>query len=70
MRTPAHDVETSPSSPVREPAVPTRPTSEGRPTVDEMSEWSFPASDPPATWTWDVEPPLAERREGADRAEG
>jgi hypothetical protein len=18
-----------------------------------MSEWSFPASDPPATWTWD-----------------
>jgi hypothetical protein len=22
------------------------------PTVDEMSEWSFPASDPPATWTW------------------
>jgi hypothetical protein len=29
-----------------------------RPTVDEMSEWSFPASDPPATWTWDVERPL------------
>jgi hypothetical protein len=28
-----------------------------RPTVDEMSEWSFPASDPPATWTWDVKPP-------------
>jgi hypothetical protein len=25
-----------------------------RPTVDEMSEWSFPASDPPATWTWDI----------------
>lgn len=24
-----------------------------RPTVDEMSEWSFPASDPPATWTWE-----------------
>ena len=24
-----------------------------RPTVDEMGEWSFPASDPPATWTWD-----------------
>jgi hypothetical protein len=23
------------------------------PTVDDMSEWSFPASDPPATWTWD-----------------
>jgi hypothetical protein len=28
-----------------------------RPTVDGMSEWSFPASDPPATWTWDVEHP-------------
>jgi hypothetical protein len=26
-----------------------------RPTVDDLSEWSFPASDPPATWTWDVE---------------
>jgi len=24
-----------------------------RPTVDEMGEWSFPASDAPATWTWD-----------------
>jgi hypothetical protein len=29
-----------------------------RPTVDDMSEWSFPASDPPATWTWDLERPL------------
>jgi hypothetical protein len=26
-----------------------------RPTVDDMGEWSFPASDPPATWTWEVE---------------
>jgi|tagenome__1003787_1003787.scaffolds.fasta_scaffold13899543_1 hypothetical protein len=25
----------------------------GRPTVDDMGAWSFPASDPPATWTWD-----------------
>jgi hypothetical protein len=33
-----------------------------RPTVDEMGEWSFPASDPPATWTWEVERPA---REGA-----
>jgi hypothetical protein len=24
-----------------------------RPTVDETGEWSFPASDPPATWTWE-----------------
>jgi hypothetical protein len=29
-----------------------------RPTVDEMSEWSFPASDPPATWTWDTDRPF------------
>jgi hypothetical protein len=29
-----------------------------RPGVDDMSEWSFPASDPPATWTWDVERPF------------
>ncbi len=29
-----------------------------RPTVDDMSEWSFPASDPPATWTWDIERPV------------
>jgi hypothetical protein len=28
-----------------------------RPTIDQMGEWSFPASDPPATWTWD--PPAA-----------
>jgi nucleotide-binding universal stress UspA family protein len=26
------------------------------PNVDQMGECSFPASDPPATWTWDVEP--------------
>ena len=42
-----------------------------RPTVDEMGAWSFPASDPPATWTWDpvqsvdhrvTGPPSEERR--------
>jgi hypothetical protein len=35
-----------------------------RPTVDEMSEWSFPASDPPATWTWD--PPVPRPRQPTD----
>jgi hypothetical protein len=24
--------------------------------LDEVVEASFPASDPPAVWTWDVEP--------------
>jgi hypothetical protein len=57
MRTPTPHVETPLNSPVSEPAVPVRPALECRPTVDEMGEWSFPASDPPATWTWDVERP-------------
>jgi hypothetical protein len=36
-------------------------------TVDEMSAASFPASDPPATWTWEVRPSAAEP-DGADDA--
>jgi len=32
----------------------TKPAPGGGSTVDEMSEGSFPASDPPAVWTWDV----------------
>jgi beta-phosphoglucomutase-like phosphatase (HAD superfamily) len=35
-------------------AAETRARPGGAATVDEMSEWSFPASDPPATWTWEV----------------
>ena len=31
-----------------------RPLPGGDVTGDEMSEASFPASDPPATWTWEV----------------
>ena len=40
---------------------PAAPAATGRPTVDEVSECSFPASDPPAVWTWDVpeRPPAA-----------
>ena len=33
----------------------------GSASVDEMSEWSFPASDPPSTWTWEVDPPRERR---------
>lgn len=29
--------------------------------VDEMSDSSFPASDPPAVWTWDVARPPADK---------
>ena len=45
---PAADDTTAPERETL-PSVPVHPS------VDDMSEWSFPASDPPATWTWDVE---------------
>jgi hypothetical protein len=38
-----------------QPAPPGAPG--GGSTVDEMSEWSFPASDPPAVWTWEPKAP-------------
>ncbi|MQA75703.1 MAG: hypothetical protein GEU88_15410 [Solirubrobacterales bacterium] len=38
----------------------------GRPTVDEMSEWSFPASDPPPAWSWEVQDPLPPAGADAD----
>jgi hypothetical protein len=46
---PDRDPQESP----REPATPD-PPAEVRSRVDDMSEASFPASDPPAVWTWDV----------------
>ena len=36
--------------PAAEPSV--APTDDSR--IDEMSESSFPASDPPSAWTWEV----------------
>jgi hypothetical protein len=35
---------------------PEQPAPDGDSVVDQMSESSFPASDPPAVWTWDVPP--------------
>jgi nucleotide-binding universal stress UspA family protein len=49
------DERSAGGTPTERPVADERPTEPiaGRPTVDEMSEWSFPASDPPATWTWE-----------------
>jgi hypothetical protein len=38
----------------------------GDATVDEMSQASFPASDPPATWTWEVPPPAVDADDSGD----
>lgn len=38
----------------------------GRSTVDQMSESSFPASDPPAVWTWEVSRTPDRVRTGTD----
>jgi hypothetical protein len=44
--------ETPPVEPARDPPqAEVKPVH--RPTPDDFGEWSFPASDPPSTWTWD-----------------
>ena len=35
----------------------------GSATVDEMSDASFPASDPPSTWIWEAEAPATDVEE-------
>jgi hypothetical protein len=52
----------------REPVARSRGCPGGDATVDEMSEWSFPASDPPATWTWEI--PDAETGRARDDGKG
>jgi hypothetical protein len=54
----------SADSPARDQRVDKASASEAsslRPTIDQMGEWSFPASDPPASWTWDP-PAVAPQR--------
>ena len=44
--------------PVAEPSTPVaaRKTRDDSAYLDLVGDSSFPASDPPATWTWDIEP--------------
>jgi hypothetical protein len=42
------DIDATPAS------APEKPPIAGRYSVDEAGEASFPASDPPSSWTWDV----------------
>jgi hypothetical protein len=48
QRNRADEIEAAPAVPADEAAIPTGPT------TDEVGEASFPASDPPSSWTWDV----------------
>jgi hypothetical protein len=56
-----------PTFPASDEADTTQRPAADRPTVEQMGEWSFPASDPPAVWTWDPKPealkPPADGRE-------
>jgi hypothetical protein len=36
------------------PTVPAETAAIVDPAIDDMGEASFPASDPPSSWTWDV----------------
>lgn len=38
-----------------EPEGPEEPVTSAATAADEMGEASFPASDPPAVWTWEVD---------------
>jgi hypothetical protein len=54
----ADEIEAPPTAPGDEAAI------RAGPTTDEVGEASFPASDPPSSWTWDVagRPPGSETR--------
>jgi DNA-3-methyladenine glycosylase II len=45
------------------PPKPERRPAASSPTVEQMGEWSFPASDPPAVWTWDPLPTATQEEE-------
>jgi hypothetical protein len=48
QRKTADEIEAAPTAPVEEAAIPAAAT------ADDVGEASFPASDPPSSWTWDV----------------
>ena len=56
-------MDPTPTPPDTRSAAASRPQgrSSGRATVDELSEASFPASDAPPSWTWEVAAPPTDR---------
>ena len=54
----ADEIKAGLTAPGNEAAIPAGPT------TDEFGEASFPASDPPSSWTWDVagRPPGSDTR--------
>jgi hypothetical protein len=58
----------APGARVAEPSVSEPPVASAADSrIDEMSESSFPASDPPSAWTWEVKSPTSTPESPAQR---